>query len=128
MPTCCCMWWMRPTPTFPEQIEQVQRVLAEIGALTSPRFWCSTSSMPLKTHNRPLQLTDMYELDGVAVPRLFVSARSGAGLAALREQLCANWRGAPARTPYPRKTLPLCMRPPPDWAQSGYDKKRDRTE
>jgi GTP-binding protein HflX len=36
---------------------------------------------------RPLQMHDHYTVDGVAIPRFFVSAKSGEGLAALREYL-----------------------------------------
>ena len=35
----------------------------------------------------PAELQDMYELDGEPVPRVFVSARSGQGLAQLRQML-----------------------------------------
>ncbi len=80
-------------PHFPEQIEQVQRVLAEIGAADIPQVLVFNKIDALENTQQPLQLTDMYELDGVAVPRLFVSARSGAGLAALREQLVRELGG-----------------------------------
>ncbi len=80
-------------PNFPEQIEQVQRVLAEIGAADIPQVLVFNKMDALENAQQPLQLTDMYELDGVAVPRLFVSARSGAGLAALREQLVRELTG-----------------------------------
>ena len=62
----------------------------------------------LEKDQQPLQLRDMYELDGVAVPRLFVSARSGAGLAALREQLLLELAGrAAADTIPPQDAAPL---------------------
>jgi len=80
-------------PNFPEQIEQVQRVLADIGAAEIPQVLVFNKTDALEIAQQPLQLTDMYELDGVAVPRLFVSARSGAGLAALREQLVRELAG-----------------------------------
>ena len=80
-------------PNFPDQIEQVQRVLAEIGAAEIPQVLVFNKIDALENAQQPLQLTDMYELDGVAVPRLFVSARSGAGLAALREQLVRELAG-----------------------------------
>ncbi len=80
-------------PNFPEQIEQVQRVLAEIGAADIPQVLVFNKIDALENAQQPLQLRDMYELDGVAVPRLFVSARSGAGLTALREQLLCELAG-----------------------------------
>lgn len=80
-------------PNFPEQIAQVQQVLAEIGAAEIPQVLVFNKLDALENAQHPLQLTDMYELDGVAVPRLFVSARSGAGLAALREQLVRELAG-----------------------------------
>ena len=80
-------------PNFPEQIEQVQRVLAEIGAADIPQVLVFNKIDALENAQQPLQLRDMYELDGVAVPRLFVSARSGAGLTALREQLLSELAG-----------------------------------
>jgi GTP-binding protein HflX len=38
MPTCCCTWWTAPTRDYLEQIEQVQRVLSEIGAADVPQI------------------------------------------------------------------------------------------
>lgn len=95
-------------PNFPEQIEQVQRVLAEIGAADIPQVLVFNKMDALENAQQPLQLTDMYELDGVAVPRLFVSARSGAGLAALREQLVRELAGrtSPHAIP-PQDAAPL---------------------
>jgi GTP-binding protein HflX len=95
-------------PNFPEQIEQVQRVLAEIGAAEIPQVLVFNKIDALENAQQPLQLTDMYELDGVAVPRLFVSARSGAGLAALREQLVRELAGriSPDAIP-PQDAAPL---------------------
>jgi GTP-binding protein HflX len=43
----------------------------------------------LETERRPLHLTDSFDLDGVSIPRVFVSARSGEGLPELRAQLAA---------------------------------------
>jgi GTPase len=41
----------------------------------------------LDPSQRPLQDSDMFELDGRPVPRLFVSGQSGSGLPALRRYL-----------------------------------------
>ncbi|MGE0331824.1 MAG: GTPase HflX [Ramlibacter sp.] len=95
-------------PDFPEQIEQVQHVLAEIGAIDIPQVLVFNKIDALEKAQQPLQLTDMFELDGVAVPRLFVSARSGAGLAALREQLLHELAGrAAVQTISPQDAVPL---------------------
>ena len=74
-------------PNFPEQIAEVQRVLAEIGAEHIPQVLVFNKLDALSPERRPPQSQDMYELDGVAVPRVFVSARGGAGLAELRQLL-----------------------------------------
>lgn len=74
-------------PNFPEQIAEVQRVLAEIGASHVPQVLVFNKSDALEKDRQPLQLADMYELDGVPVPRIFVSARTGMGIGGLRERL-----------------------------------------
>lgn len=74
-------------PNFPEQIAEVQRVLAEIGAEHIPQVLVFNKLDALEPGRRPPQLQDVYELDGVATPRVFVSAREGDGLAILRQLL-----------------------------------------
>jgi len=74
-------------PNFPEQIAEVQRVLAEIGAEHIPQILVFNKLDALGPERRPPQLQDSYELDGQRVPRVFVSARGGEGLAVLRELL-----------------------------------------
>jgi GTP-binding protein HflX len=74
-------------PHFPEQIEQVQRVLAEIGAQNVPQILVFNKLDALEKDRWPLQLENMFDLHGHATPRLFASARDGTGLAALRQQL-----------------------------------------
>jgi GTP-binding protein HflX len=74
-------------PHFPEQIAQVQRVLAEIGAANVPQILVFNKLDALEKDRWPLQLEDMFDLDGHATLRLFVSARDGTGLTALRQQL-----------------------------------------
>ena len=39
--------------------------------------------------NLPLQTQDLFEIDGVQTPRIFVSARSGKGIADMRAALAA---------------------------------------
>jgi GTP-binding protein HflX len=74
-------------PNFPEQIAEVQRVLREIGAADIPQVLVFNKLDAIDAARRPLQLEDHYDLDGVAVPRVFVSARQGEGVQNLREKL-----------------------------------------
>lgn len=77
-------------PGFPEQIAQVQRVLQEIGAAEVPQLIVFNKLDAVSPEALPHAAMDMYELDGRLVPRIFVSARSGDGLALLRQQLGAT--------------------------------------
>jgi len=74
-------------PNYPEQIAEVQRVLAEIGAADIPQVLVFNKLDAVEPERRPVQLQDTYDLDGVATPRVFVSARQGEGLPALRQLL-----------------------------------------
>ena len=74
-------------PGYPEQIAQVQLVLAEIGAAEIPQLLVFNKFDAMPAETRPARLQDMYELDGRQVPRIFVSARQGEGIPALRELL-----------------------------------------
>ena len=73
--------------TFPEQMEQVRKVLGEIDALGIPQLLVFNKLDALPAEKMPASLQDVYEVDGVAVPRVFVSARSGLGLSQLRQML-----------------------------------------
>lgn len=75
--------------TFPEQMDQVRKVLGEIDALGIPQVLVFNKLDALPEGRTPSALQDTYEVDGVAVPRVFVSARTGAGLPQLR-QILAN--------------------------------------
>ena len=72
---------------FPEQMAEVQRVLAEIGASDVPQLLVFNKLDAIAEDKQPLKLHDQYEQDGVVMERLFVSARSGMGLAQLRQIL-----------------------------------------
>ena len=74
-------------PNYPEQIGEVQRVLGEIGAGAVPQIFVFNKLDALEKELWPVHLQGTYALDGEQVPRLFVSARGGEGLPALREQL-----------------------------------------
>ncbi|WP_275741191.1 GTPase HflX [Ramlibacter sp. H39-3-26] len=77
-------------PSFPEQIAEVQRVLSEIGAARVPQMLVFNKLDAMPEAQRPLVLRDAYDLDGQPVSRVFVSARTGDGLGALREALAAQ--------------------------------------
>ena len=80
------------SPDYFEQIEQVQRVLGEIGAGDVPQLLVF-NKLDAMTENRPIQLCDMFALkepfeDSTrAVERVFVSAANGEGLPDLRRVL-----------------------------------------
>ena len=76
-------------PGYPEQIVQVQRVLAEIGAEHTPQLLVFNKTDALAPEQRPLRLVDTYDIEGVQTPRVFVSARDMQGLDQLRQQLIA---------------------------------------
>ncbi len=73
--------------TFPEQMDQVRKVLGEIDALGIPQVLVFNKLDALLPGRVPAVLQDTYDVDGVAVPRVFVSARTGAGLPQLRQIL-----------------------------------------
>ena len=74
-------------PNFPEQIDQVQRVLREIGAADIAQLLVFNKLDAVPPEQLPALLQDMYDLDGRPVDRLFVSAKTGEGLGALRQKL-----------------------------------------
>lgn len=74
-------------PAYPEQIEQVQRVLAEIGADHIPQLLVFNKMDALDESLRPTAESDSYELAGRAHRRVFVSAVTGSGLGVLRSVL-----------------------------------------
>jgi GTP-binding protein HflX len=82
-------------PAYPEQIAEVQRVLAEIGAAEIPQILVFNKLDGLEMARRPLHLQDMFEIDGQQVQRIFVSARSGEGVPALRQMLADVARTGP---------------------------------
>lgn len=83
-------------PDYLEQIEQVQRVLAEIGAAEVPQILVFNKLDAIDKDSLPLQLRDSFELrdafDGSSrsVDRVFVSAQTGEGLQQLRELLSVH--------------------------------------
>ena len=74
------------SPDLAEQMREVERVLDEIGAGEVEQLVVFNKIDRLDETERPRVLADSVELpSGRRVPRLFVSAVSGEGLAALRE-------------------------------------------
>ncbi len=69
---------------YVEQIHEVQRVLAEIGAEAISQVLVFNKLDALPADQQPFQRVDSFELDGVQVPRIFLSARTLAGLPELR--------------------------------------------
>jgi GTPase len=89
-------------PNHPEQIVEVQRVLHEIGAAQVPQVLVFNKMDALAPGQRPRQASDLFELEGIAVPRLFVSGRTSAGVPELRRQLAleVNQRNGDAAEPH----------------------------
>ena len=79
-------------PDFPEQMAEVQKVLAEIGAQDLPQLLVFNKLDALPSDRQPLAFEDSYEVDGQPVPRIFVSARTGQGMDLLRHALARTVR------------------------------------
>ena len=84
-------------PHHPEQIAEVQRVLHEIGADQVPQVLVFNKVDALDPSRRPHQRSDLFELDGHAVRRVFVSSRTADGLPVLRHELAGRASQAAAR-------------------------------
>lgn len=74
-------------PNHPEQIAQVQSVLQEIGAGDVPQILVFNKFDALDESRKPQRMVDVFDLQGVSVPRVFVSGRTSEGVAELRRQL-----------------------------------------
>ncbi|MEY3519262.1 MAG: hypothetical protein RLZ89_2122 [Pseudomonadota bacterium] len=72
---------------YPEQIAQVQSVLADIGATDVAQLLVFNKVDALANDQQPRLLQDVFVVDGVAIPRIFVSAQTGANLDGLRQRL-----------------------------------------
>ncbi|HET8869857.1 MAG TPA: GTPase HflX [Aquabacterium sp.] len=76
------------SPVMHEQISEVLRVLASIGAGQIPQVLVFNKCDALEEHQRPNHLRDVYELpNGQRCTRVFASALTGAGLDVLRDIL-----------------------------------------
>ena len=74
-------------PNFPEQMAEVALVLREIGAADVPQLLVFNKLDALDKVRWPLEMQDIFEVNGQQVPRIFLSAQSGEGLPALRLKL-----------------------------------------
>jgi GTPase len=89
---------------YPLQIEQVQRVLTEIGAQDVPQLLVFNKIDAMAVLNMPQRMNDSFEVDGVQTPRIFVSAKDSTGIAELRQMLAhivAQGPAGPALAPDP---------------------------
>ncbi|MDO9400957.1 MAG: GTPase HflX [Polaromonas sp.] len=88
-------------PDHLAQIEQVQRVLAEIGAADVPQILVFNKLDALEKLRWPLLLSDSFEIKdafsdtGTRVERVFVSAQTGEGLPLLRQLLARHASQSP---------------------------------
>jgi len=73
-----------------EQMDEVYKVLAEIGADKVPQVLVFNKLDAMPDDKKPLQMQDTFSIDGVDIPRFFVSAQTGEGIAALRVYLSQN--------------------------------------
>ena len=73
-----------------EQMDEVYKVLAEIGADKVPQVLVFNKLDAMSHDKKPLQMQDTFSIDGVDIPRFFVSAQTGEGIAALRVYLSQN--------------------------------------
>ena len=88
------------SPESAEQITEVERVLAEIGAADVAQIVVFNKLDLLADTARPRGLVDRFELaGGRRVPRVFASARTGEGLETLRAQIAEAILRGPASTP-----------------------------
>jgi len=76
------------SPVLSEQREEVERVLAEIGASDVPQVLVYNKLDALEPGRRPAVLVDELEGEhGIRVPRVFASALTGEGLDGLRRAI-----------------------------------------
>ena len=97
-------------PDYLEQIEQVQRVLEEIGAADVPQILVFNKLDALEKSRWPLHLTDMFEIKEAfsdatrRVERVFASALTAEGLPELRQLLSGHAAASSANTLEPPDT------------------------
>jgi GTP-binding protein HflX len=104
------------SPVLDEQRAEVERVLEEIGAENVPQLLVYNKMDRLEPSLRAREPFDIIErLPGVRVPRVFISALDGSGLATLREAIARAAAGSVDALPEPVGD--------PRWAQEAPLKK-----
>ncbi len=102
------------SPVLADQMREVHRVLAEIGASDIPQVLVFNKLDRLEVTQRPRALRDTIEVaGGVRVQRVFVSAQSGEGLPELRAIVAEAFAAAPAHglsPPEPSQNIPVSTR------------------
>ena len=73
-----------------EQMDEVHKVLAEIGADKVPQVLVFNKLDAMSPDKKPMLMQDIFSIDGVDTPRFFVSAQTGEGIPALRAYLSQN--------------------------------------
>ena len=73
--------------SWPEQIDEVQRVLTDIGADGIEQILVFNKVDALPPQRQPLQAQDSYAMDGKQLTRVYISAQRGLGLDALRQAI-----------------------------------------
>ncbi len=100
-------------PSHLEQIASVMGVLKDIGADQVPQILVFNKLDAMEDEHLPRLLSDQMELDGQPVSRIYVSAKTGEGLPALRallaDRVTALGRGQGPMTPgaFPEMESPL---------------------
>jgi GTPase len=90
------------SPAWREQIDEVQRVLAEIGAAELPQILVFNKLDALEASQRPRENVDRFELTPHrSAPRVFVSAVQALGLDELRRLIADAALGLPGQSPQP---------------------------
>ena len=74
-------------PDYPEQIAQVMSVLKDIDADAVPQWLVFNKVDALAPEHMPRLMQDLYVVDGLAIPRIFLSAQTGLNLEILRQRL-----------------------------------------
>ena len=110
------------SPVLAEQMAEVQRVLVEIGAARIPQVLVCNKVDQLEETQRPREMRDVLELDGgVRVPRVFVSARTGEGMAELRAILSEAVAGTLEGFLNPGISAPDDIRLAQDWSEDDFE-------
>lgn len=102
------------SPVLDEQMDEVQRVLADIGARDIPQIVVFNKLDRLDPTQRPRTARDLFELPGgVQCPRVFVSAIDGTGLPELRQAIAEIVAADAGAGLNPAPTAPACDEPSP---------------